>query len=384
MTLSTLGPRGVSPGLSLSACMIVLDEEAHLAGCLQSLHRLVDEIVVLVDDRTTDQSRDIAHSHDARVTTFRWEQDFSRARNLALDQVQTDWVLCIDPDERLQPVNRSTLEEALGDPETLAGRLLLRPRAGWTRMWLLRIFRNDPRIRYTGIAHAQVSSSVNRLVSMNAGIVRNLPVSIEHFGFEDEMEEQKALARTPLYQAGVQLQPQEPYLWRSLGVSYLAVGDLPEALHAWGKSLEVIRARVKTDPPDALTYYDMIQYLMEKGENPVELVEEMALRFPDYPTTLWLRARCLMQQGKFIESVPLLQRLVELGKTREFDRALSYDSRIFDLFAYGSLGTCFFQARRFKQADGYFKLALKEAPRSMELRLKEELSSRQAASFESR
>ena len=362
--------------------MIVLDEEATLAGCLQSLQPVVDEIVILVDDRTTDHSRDIARSHGARVSTFRWKQDFSRARNQALDQVRTDWVLYIDADERLQPGARSVLEEALGDPETLAVRLLLRPRAGWTRMWLLRIFRNDPRIRFAGIAHGRISPSVNQLVSMKAGIVRNLPVSIEHLGYEDEMEKLKSPARIPLYLTSVEVQPQDPYLWRSLGISYLSVGALPEAFHAWGKSLEVIRARVKTDSPDALTYYDMIQCLMEQDEDPCELVEEMSQRFPDYPTTLWLRARSLMRQGEFAESVPLLERLVELGKTRGFDRALSYDSRIFNLFAYGCLGICFFQARQFKKAERYFRRALREGPGNMELRLKAELSSRKAASLE--
>ena len=361
---------------------MVLDEEAFLAGCLESLHGLVDDIVVMVDDRTTDASPEIARSHSARVFPFRFENSISRAQNLALDQVRTDWVLLIDADERLQVVDRSVLGKALSDRETLGLRLLLRPRLGWTRMWLLRIFRKNPRIRFTGTSHGQVSSSVNRLVSMKRGRVLDLPVSIEHLGYEGELEKHKALARTGLDRAGLESRPLDSYLWRNLGVSCLLMGDRSGAWRAWRKSLELIRCGKETDPARALTYYDMIQNLMEKGENPVELVEEMALRFPAYPTTMWLSARCLMRQGQFADAVPLLQELVELGKTRGFDRSLSYDSRIFDEFAYGCLGTCFFQARKFKKAEDHFKLALAHAPGSVELRLKAELSSRKAMSLD--
>ena len=364
--------------------MIALDQGAYLAGCLQSLHGVVDEVVVLVDDRTTDGSAQIARSHGARVLPFRWELSFSRALNLALDQVRSDWVLHIDPDERLQPVDRSVLEKALADPEVLGGRVLLRPRTGWTRMWLLRIFRKDPRIRFGGVCHGQTSASVKRLVSMRAGIVHDLPLSIEHLGYEVGMEKQKVPARRSLDQAGLEAEPEDSYLWRNLGVSCLLVGDETGAWSAWGKSLELIRAAVDTDPPQALTYYDMVQNLMERGENPVQLVEEMTRRFPDYPTTLWLRARCLMKQGQFAASVPLLHRLVELGETRDFDRTLSHDCRIFDLFAYTCLGTCFFQARQFGKAAVSFRRAMKEDPGSLELRLKARLSSRKAASSASR
>ena len=374
----------MSSRLSLSACMIVLDEEAFLVGCLESLQGLVDDIVVMVDDRTTDASPEIARSHGARVFPFRFENSFSRARNLALDQVRNDWVLYVDADERLQALDRNILSKALGDQGTLGLRLLLRPRLGWTSMWLLRVFRKDPRIRFSGIVHGQVSSSISRLVSMKKGAVRDLPVSIEHLGYEGGLEKLKALERTGLYQAGLKSRPLDSYLWRNFGVNCLLTGDRTAAWRAWRKSLELIRGEIETDPAQALTYYDMIQNLMENGENPVELVEEMTLRFPDYPTTLWLRTRCLMRQGEFAEAVPLLQKLVKLGKTRGFDRALSYDSRIFDVFAYGSLGTCFFQARRFKKAEEYFKLALAETPGSMELRLKAELSSRKAVSLDSR
>ena len=40
----------------------------------------------------------------ARVVSIPWENDFAKARNLALKEVHTDWVLFLDADEQLDPV----------------------------------------------------------------------------------------------------------------------------------------------------------------------------------------------------------------------------------------------------------------------------------------
>ena len=39
----------------------------------------------------------------ARVVSIPWENDFAKARNLALKEVHTDWVLFLDADEQLDP-----------------------------------------------------------------------------------------------------------------------------------------------------------------------------------------------------------------------------------------------------------------------------------------
>ncbi len=39
----------------------------------------------------------------ARVVSIPWQNDFAKARNLALEQVHADWVLSLDADEALDP-----------------------------------------------------------------------------------------------------------------------------------------------------------------------------------------------------------------------------------------------------------------------------------------
>jgi len=97
---------------TLALAIIALDEERGLPLTLASARPYVDEVVVAVDSRTTDRTRDVAG--DARVFDVEF-RDFAQLRNAALDAVASDWVLMLDADEVLE-----------GDP-----RPLLRTRAIW-------------------------------------------------------------------------------------------------------------------------------------------------------------------------------------------------------------------------------------------------------------
>ncbi|MGN8245027.1 glycosyltransferase family 2 protein [Cellulomonas soli] len=86
--------------VTVSAVLIVKDEEAVLAACLESV-AWVDEIVVY-DTGSTDRTREIAREHTDIVVEGYWDDDFAAARNRALAHATSDWVLSIDADEVLE------------------------------------------------------------------------------------------------------------------------------------------------------------------------------------------------------------------------------------------------------------------------------------------
>ena len=65
--------------------MIVRDEEELLPACLDSLHGVADEIVV-VDTGSTDRTEEIARDAGARVFSVPWTDHFAAARNAALER----------------------------------------------------------------------------------------------------------------------------------------------------------------------------------------------------------------------------------------------------------------------------------------------------------
>jgi glycosyltransferase involved in cell wall biosynthesis len=78
--------------------MIVKNEERHLSRCLQSVKDIVDEMVI-VDTGSTGRTKEIAYSFGAKVFDFEWINDFSAARNYALEKSTSDWNLVLDADE---------------------------------------------------------------------------------------------------------------------------------------------------------------------------------------------------------------------------------------------------------------------------------------------
>ena len=100
---SLIGPRETDGGHgTISLCMIVRNEEAHLARCLSSVAPLVDEMVV-VDTGSSDRTPLIAAVFGARVFTHTWTEDFAAARNAALAHARGEWILVLDADEVLSP-----------------------------------------------------------------------------------------------------------------------------------------------------------------------------------------------------------------------------------------------------------------------------------------
>ncbi|NLT57471.1 MAG: glycosyltransferase family 2 protein [Clostridiales bacterium] len=88
--------------MTISLCMIVKNEEAVLARCLDSVQKAVDEIV-LVDTGSTDATKEIAARYTDRVYDFPWVDDFSAARNFAFEKATMDYQLWLDADDLLAP-----------------------------------------------------------------------------------------------------------------------------------------------------------------------------------------------------------------------------------------------------------------------------------------
>ena len=84
--------------MKLSALVVAHDEQVRLAACLEKL-AFADEIVV-VCDKCTDSTPDIARSFGAQVVEGRWDIEGDR-RNTGIAACTGDWVLEVDADEHV-------------------------------------------------------------------------------------------------------------------------------------------------------------------------------------------------------------------------------------------------------------------------------------------
>lgn len=88
--------------LTLTVALIARDEERYIAAALASAAPVADELLVLLDTRTTDATAMIARAYAARVIMAEFVS-FPAQRNLALELAHGRWVLFLDADERLTP-----------------------------------------------------------------------------------------------------------------------------------------------------------------------------------------------------------------------------------------------------------------------------------------
>jgi len=84
---------------SLSAVIITLNEEAHLAACLLSVKNIADEIII-VDSGSTDKTVEIAKKFGARIYTRKFD-NYANQKNFAIEKATGDWILSIDADEEI-------------------------------------------------------------------------------------------------------------------------------------------------------------------------------------------------------------------------------------------------------------------------------------------
>jgi len=187
------------PGVSL--CMIVKDEESNLARCLASVKPIVDEMIV-VDTGSTDRTMDIAEFFGARVYEFEWSNDFAAARNFSISKAKGDWILIMDADEVISPMDYDHFRKLTvkKSQEPVAYSVATRNYCyeantigwypndghyvqeedgfGWLSSEKVRLFSNRNEIKFEGAVHEMVDPVLKRI-----GIkIKKSAIPVHHYG----------------------------------------------------------------------------------------------------------------------------------------------------------------------------------------------------------
>ena len=90
---------------TISLCIIVKNEEKHIARCLDSMAGLVDEMIV-VDTGSTDRTVEIVSSYTPNVYSYPWTDDFSDARNYSFSKATMEYCMWMDADDVLEETEK--------------------------------------------------------------------------------------------------------------------------------------------------------------------------------------------------------------------------------------------------------------------------------------
>ena len=133
--------------MTLSVCIITLNEEANIARTLKSVKDIADEIV-LVDSGSTDATVELARSFGAKVFMEPWK-GFARQKNSSLEKATCDWILSLDADEEVSPELAASIKALLtsGAPPKFSGYRINRRNMYFGR-WIKRSgYYPDPKLR---------------------------------------------------------------------------------------------------------------------------------------------------------------------------------------------------------------------------------------------
>ena len=229
----------------LTVCLIAKNEERFLGRCLESIRSVADQIV-LVDTGSTDWTREIAARFGAEVHSFDWSDDFSAARNVALEQARGDWILMLDADEELLPESVEVLRKEIRVDNVLAYRLPLvdvgREEDG--QSYVPRLFRNAPGLFFVGRIHEQVFSSLEVRRAEWRMESRLGTATLLHHGYTEELmrERNKNTRNLALLERAIDELPNEPNLVMNYGLELMRARRPAAGLEQYWEAFRLMSA----------------------------------------------------------------------------------------------------------------------------------------------
>ena len=99
---------------NLTVVVLTKNEEENIIDVIKNVN-LVSDNVLIVDSGSTDKTVELAEANGVKVVYRAWDNDFSAQRNFALEHVQTEWVLYLDADERINDELAEAIKKATND-----------------------------------------------------------------------------------------------------------------------------------------------------------------------------------------------------------------------------------------------------------------------------
>ncbi len=295
---------------TLSLCMITKNEEKNIKACLDSMVNIADEIII-VDTGSTDRTIEIAKSYGAKVFSYKWNDDFSEARNISLEKATKDWIIVLDGDEVLPKEDGKKLKNIINATSMEALYLRLENIVDNKSLGdavVLRVFRNNKLYRFRNKMHEQVIFSIEENGGKDKIQATNL--KILHYGYDPKIynmvDKQKRNLKI------LESYPEEErdgYFYYSIGNEYSRANDIKKSLEMYYKGLEFARNNYPDKLPSYLPYlilniskslasqkkYDEAINILSEAIN---ILSEFKNKYPNFRDLYFLQCLYYIEIGK--------------------------------------------------------------------------------------
>jgi tetratricopeptide (TPR) repeat protein len=358
-------PAGQRPRISV--VMIARNEEKYLRDCLKSIQPIADEIV-LVDTGSTDSTVAIAQDFGAVIRHFTWTDDFSAARNVALDAATGQWGLWIDADERLDTADCAAVLEAVRSAPADVGGYMVRIRNHMDREnqaevvyhRACRLFRLGPDIRFEGRIHEQ-----NVRPLQKAGYtIADAQITLDHLGYASQVMTERDKHARFIRMLEREVQENSDPFYRTFHLFNLA-----NAYYTYGQLEESIRyfAMADENPDPSEEYTPMLYtewatalYMTKRASEALRVCDRAVEIGVRHASVQFARAHTLLRLLRYEESYDAFEQTLAMG--REASAANVGDEGVFSYKSwYGQALACT-GMERYDEAARLCRQALQAKP----------------------
>jgi Glycosyltransferases involved in cell wall biogenesis len=288
----------------ISVCLIIKNEEKNLRRCLSSIKDIASQIVV-VDTGSTDNSISVANDFSDQVYSYKWQDDFSLARNFCLDKATGDWILIVDGDEALDIRCQDIFLERIQVSDAEAYLLYIKDYSSKAQGLLdiseyqVRLFKNNKNYRYNGIISETISDSIFN-INPSARIELAREISITHYGFnEADSENRFRLKRNEeLINKRFFSEEEEATKNYYLGKENLKHNKLPKALEHF-MFVYQNSERFTGNMGDLIRYMAIDLFLQNRVSEALDLMEHALVQLPDKGDLQYLKAALLKNNAQY-------------------------------------------------------------------------------------
>ncbi|MDW8108269.1 MAG: glycosyltransferase [Candidatus Kryptonium sp.] len=342
----------------ISLCMIVKNEEKFLPECLESVKNIVDEIII-VDTGSTDRTIDIARSYNAKVFSFKWENDFASARNESIKHATGDWILVLDADERLNQGQEKKIKKYINlNFDGLYVRVINLDKEGKPSVIneYPRLFRRKDEFKFEGKIHEQISPSILR----SGGKLAKTDITITHLGYgqSDEIMNKKYERNLQILLDQFKQNPNNAYTCYHIGITKILKGEKDEGIEYLKRSIQIPREISNlSDSLGAVIYHTLGEYEIQKGNISQGLnyfVKSIKIA-PHQVGAYFSAGLAHMKQSNFIFAKNFLEKalknLYALSKGKPLETAL--ENFIEPELIMFNLMICYFKLGNFQNSKKY-------------------------------
>lgn len=238
-------------GVVLTIGMIVKNEGQGLSECLKALEPLRNAVpceLIITDTGSSDNTVEIAERYADRVLHFKWCNDFSAARNTAIDVMQGEWFMYLDADEIFDEsiMHIADFFKSGNYKNYVCAAYIQRnytdfQHKNYSDFYATRLRRRDRYLRFHDAIHEQflLSAPIMQIpaVAHHTGYVNLLVGNLSHC---------KAVRNRPLIEELIAKTPDVPRLYRHLADCYIV-----STTDMWNDKIDCLKKGIacETDIP---------------------------------------------------------------------------------------------------------------------------------------